>query len=495
MEKNLKLDTPFLLQRLVLVLFLLFPITLSIFSQILLVIHSWDFIKFIKFGFLVTFFLLPIFAILAKDSIWEAIEQFKHLPLIWVVGLAIILRIIFVQLISTNFASDMEDVHFLAVDISSGHPLANLDKYPNIPSATHLDMSALVLSYVYRLFGASTSTAKLFLILLGGLTTFLIYLVGQEVANKRVGFLAAFLFATLPSVICYTGVLAGDHLALPPMILAILIYARTYKLDYSKFFPLILTYAIIGILAGFGDWFRPLGTILVTAFIVSTLIYSVGKRKLYRLLTVLSVLLFAYTATSNLAVKISEDIFQTKILSSSQRIGEFILKGLNPDSKGLVTFEDDNTARQTYERFGNDSLGAQKYLINLALSRLDPKKALKLFEEKFTLIWASHDALFDYSLIGSNDQELVNLMRAFETLLYLVITIFIFFQAIVSIRHRSHPAVFVMQLFIFGFAVLLLLTEVQNRYVMIVIPFSILLGVLGMKDAFSKEAKSSSLPS
>jgi hypothetical protein len=323
----------------------------------------------------------------------------------------------------------------------------------------------------------------------------LIYFVGQEFANKKVGFLAAFLFATLPSAICYTGVLAGDHLALPPMILAILIYARTYKLDYSKFFPLILTYAIIGILAGFGDWFRPLGTILVTAFIVSTLIYSVGKRKLYRLLTVLSVLLFAYTATSNLAVKISEDIFQTKILSSSQRIGEFILKGLNPDSKGLVTFEDDNTARQTYERFGNDSLGAQKYLINLALSRLDPKKALKLFEEKFTLIWASHDALFDYSLIGSNDQELVNLMRAFETLLYLVITIFIFFQAIVSIRHRSHPAVFVMQLFIFGFAVLLLLTEVQNRYVMIVIPFSILLGVLGMKDAFSKEAKSSSLPS
>jgi hypothetical protein len=47
-----------------------------------------------------------------------------------------------------------------------------------------------------------------------------------------------------------------------------------------------------------------------------------------------------------------------------------------------------------------------------------------------------------------------------------------------------------MQLFIFGFAVLLLLTEVQNRYVMIVIPFSILLGVLGMKDAFSTETKS-----
>ena len=163
-----------------------------------------------------------------------------------------------------------------------------------------------------------------------------------------------------------------------------------------------------------------------------------------------------------------------------------LLKGLNPDSKGIVTFEDDNTARQTYERFGGDSLGAQKYLINLALSRLDQIKAMKLFKEKFTLIWASHDALFDYSLLGSNDQELVNLMRAFETLLYLAITAFIFVQAVVSIRQRSHPAIFVMQLFILGFALLLLFTEVQNRYVMIIIPFSILLGVLGMKAAFSR---------
>ena len=489
MEKNLKLDGPFLLQRLALVLFLLFPIVLSIVSQILLVVHSWDFIKFINFGFLVTFFLLPIFAILTKNLIWKSIEQFKSLPLIWVVGLAIVLRIIFLQLISTDFVSDMEDVHFLAVDISSGHPLANLDTYPNIPSATHLNMSALVLSFVYKLFGASTTTAKLFLIVLGGLTTFLIYLVGQEIANTRVGFLAAFLFATLPSVICYTGVLAGDHLALPPIILAILIYARTNKLDNSKSFLLVLSYAIIGILAGFGDWFRPFGTILITALMISTLLYSVGKWKFFRPLIILSVLLFTYSTTSNLAVKISEDIFQTKILSASQRIGEFILKGLNPDSKGIVTFEDDNTARQTYERFGGDSLGAQKYLINLALSRLDQIKAMKLFKEKFTLIWASHDALFDYSLLGSNDQELVNLMRAFETLLYLAITAFIFVQAVVSIRQRSHPAIFVMQLFILGFALLLLFTEVQNRYVMIIIPFSILLGVLGMKAAFSRKTK------
>jgi hypothetical protein len=42
-----------------------------------------------------------------------------------------------------------------------------------------------------------------------------------------------------------------------------------------------------------------------------------------------------------------------------------------------------------------------------------------------------------------------------------------------------------MQLFILGFAILMLVLEVQNRYVLIVFPYSIILGALGMEDAFS----------
>ncbi len=485
MKKSHSLDISFLLQRFALITFIIFPVALSIIAQTFLVIQSWDFIKIIQFGFLVAVFLIPIFAILAKNSIWTSIEQSRYLPIFWVVGLAIVLRIIFVQLISTNFVSDMEDVHFLAVDIYHGNPMANIEIYPNIPGATHLNMSAFVLSFVYELLGPSTATAKLFLIILGGLTTFLIYLAGREIADtQQAGFLAAFLFAILPSVICYTGVPAGDHFALPPMVLAIFIFARTDRLDNNKFPPLILHYAVIGILVGLVDWFRPLGIILIIALIISVLIYRAGGLKFYKLLVILSVLLITYTQTSNLAVRVSESIFQTNVLSSSQRIGEFLLKGLNPDSKGIVTLEDDTIAQQAYHSFGDDISGAQAYLIKLAISRLEQSQISDLFKEKFNLIWSSHDALFDYSLLGSNDRETVNLMRDFETLLYLVVTVFIFFHTIISIRQRSHPAIFAMQLFILGFALLMLVMEVQNRYVMIVIPYSILLGAMGMKELF-----------
>jgi len=492
MKKNLVLDIPYLLQRLTLIIFALFPIALSIISQTYLIIQSWSFMKLFQFGFLVALFLTPIFAIFSRNSTWTLIKQSKYLIIFWVVGLAIILRIILVQIISTDFVSDMEDVHLLAMDIYSGNPLANIDNYPNIPGATHLNMSALVLSFIYKSFGASTAIAKLFLIILNGLTTFLIYLLGREIANIKLGFLAAFLFATLPSIICYTGVLSGDHLAIPVMTLAILCYARTHKLDNNKFFSLILNYAIIGILVGFAQWFRPLGMLLVSALFISIVIYRVQRDKFFKVLITLVVLLFTYSVTSNLPVKISENIFRIKILSPSQRIGDWLLKGLNPTSNGIVTIEDDRIVRETYARFGNDISGAQEYLIKFAFERLEREQIMGLFKEKTNLIWSSHNALFDYSLAGSNDQELVNTMRAFETLLYLAITIFMFFHTIVSISRRPHPAVYVMQLFILGLALLLLFMEVQNRYVIIVIPYSILLGALGIKGMFSMKLESKS---
>ena len=120
-----------------------------------------------------------------------------------------------------------------------------------------------------------------------------------------------------------------------------------------------------------------------------------------------------------------------------------------------------------------------------AKDRLKQADILHFLKEKFSLIWSNHDALFDYSLNGSNDQEFVNLLRDIEALLYLIITIFILIGVLSSIRLRSNPATFAMQLFILGFAILMMIFEVQNRYVVIVIPFSLLLSVLGMNDIFS----------
>ncbi|MBT4843717.1 MAG: hypothetical protein HOA53_18375 [Anaerolineae bacterium] len=483
MKKNY---VPDFLRKIALVLLAFFPIALSLFFQIVSIINTWELLRLFQFASLIVVFFAPMLVVFINKSVRKEIKKYNEETLFWVIVLAFILRIILVQVISTNFVSDFEDVHSFASDIYFGNTLANLSKYPNIPYSLHLNMPSFVLSIVYKLFGPSTNVAKLFMVLLGVITTFLIYLNGKEISNETVGLLSAFLFAILPSTICYSGTLDTVYLAFPPLLLATLLYIRSSKNNDSNLPSSVIYFSLIGILIGITDWFRPVGIILIIALIISLLIYKIKEWKNYKLLIIIGIVLLSYTGTTNLAAQISKNIFQTNILSSSQRIGEYLLKGLNPISKGRVTTEDYDIAVNAYARFNGDSFETQKYLVNLAFSRLDKEGSIELFKSKIDLIWASHDALFDYSLIGSNDDELVNLLRDFETLLWVIITVFMFFNVVFAIKENPSPATFTMQLFILGFALLLLFMEVQNRYVAIVIPFSILLSVSGLDTVLKK---------
>ena len=137
MKTDRKFDIPFFLQRFALVLFAIFPVALSVVAQIFVIIHYWNITKFLQFGLLVAVLLVPIFAILRKKSFGPSVEHGRYLPIIWVVGLAIALRVILVPLISTNFVSDMEDVHFFAIDLYSGKPLGVESKYIFISRVTN----------------------------------------------------------------------------------------------------------------------------------------------------------------------------------------------------------------------------------------------------------------------------------------------------------------------------------------------------------------------
>ena len=172
-------------------------------------------------------------------------------------------------------------------------------------------------------------------------------------------------------------------------------------------------------------------------------------------------------------------------MSTSQKIGYFVLIGLNPASEGEINLEDRDIAFKAYDRFKDDNSAANDYLIGLAMQRLQGESILDLFRSKFSLAWSNHKQFFDMALNGSNDQELVGVLSAIEGLIYLLITVFAGVNVYTSLIKRSHPAVFAMQLFILGSTLGLLILEVQNRYTIITFPYLILLGSLGMKDAMN----------
>ncbi len=473
---------PFFLQRIALVIFVFLPICFSLFVQLQYLSGNWGISLFIRMALFVGIFFLPLFAILIKDDLWHTIEATGYIPLVWVIVLAIALRLLVLPLLSTNFSSDMLDVHLFAVDVVSGHPFANLKNYQGIPWAVHLDMTGLLTSLVYRIFGASFATAKTFMVILAGLTVWLVYLAGKQFAGARVGLIAASLYGTLPSLVCYSGVLSGEHIALLLITLSILLYGRIRKSDDNRLLYRVAGYILCGITVGLIDWFRPGGIILLTALTISDVIYWARDKVFYRQLIPLGLFVLSYLTVSHMGVTISERFFQTDIMSAVEQSGHFILLGLNPVHKGVINNEDRAIAFEVYQRFGDDNTAANLYLVRMAIDRLKGQSVLALFRSKFELLWSYHWQLFQISLNGSNDHEVVRLMSDIDSFIYLLVTIFIGINVFSSFRNRSEPAVFAMQLFILGFAIWSLILEAQNRYTIITFPYQILLGALGMRD-------------
>ena len=473
----------FLLQRIALVIVAVLPLALALYYQVRYLLDTWNAFSFVRIGLITGILLIPLIAILMKDDLWASIERAGYAPLLWVVMLGVAMRLILVPLLSTNFTSDFEDIHNFAVDVVSGKPFANLANYPSIPWATHLNMTGLVLSLVYRIFGASFTTAKMFMVLMSGLTIWFLYLAGRDLANARTGFVAASLYGTLPSLIGYTGIPSGENIALPLITLAILLYIRVQRTENHKLSYSISLYVLCGITIGLVDWFRPGGIILIAALVISDVLYMTRKNIFPHRVFTLSGLVISYLIVSAMSVVISEKFFQRSVLSTSQKIGYFVLIGLNPMSGGEINLEDRDIAFQAYERFKDDNAAANNYLLQLAMQRLQGESIVDLFRSKFILAWSNHRQLFDMALNGSNDQELVGVLSAMEGLIYLLITAFAGVNVYTSLIRRSHPAVFAMQLFILGSTVGILILEVQNRYTIITFPYLILLGALGMQDS------------
>jgi 4-amino-4-deoxy-L-arabinose transferase-like glycosyltransferase len=473
------------LQRLALIIFSFLPIGLAIYYQLLYLSENWAISSFVRIGLLVAIFFSPLIVLLIKDEVWHSIEEMGYVPLLWVMSLAIALRLIVLPLLSTNFSSDMADIHAFAVDVASGQPFANLHNYQGIPRASHLNMTGLVMSVVYRIVGASFATAKMFMVVLTAITVGLIYLAGKQLAGARVGFIAASIYGTFPSLVCYSGVLSGEHFSLPLMALAILLYGHVKKSEKNSLAYTLIGFTVCGIIIGLVDWFRPGGIILLVALVITDLIYLAREKPFYQQLVPLGLLIISYFAVSNLAVTVSERFFQTDIMSTFQMRGNFIFVGLSTKDNGALNLEDGLFALETYKRFGDDTAAANDYLIKLAIERLKGEpvnKVLDLFRSKFSRVWSNHQQLFQISLNGSNDQEFVGLMSAVDSFIYLVLTVFVGVNIYSSFRNRSQPSVFAMQLFLLGFAIWELILEVQNRYGIITFPYLILLGSLGMND-------------
>ncbi len=150
--------------------------------------------------------------------------------------------------------------------------------------------------------------------------------------------------------------------------------------------------------------------------------------------------------------------------SSRQRLGETLLIGLNVKHKGAHNWDDQGIIVTTRDRFKGNYSEANRYLLNLVEERLSKNRSQLpgLFVTKFQRVWMNDNQQFYYSLIGSDDQEIVNDLKIPNQYFLVFITGLLIISTIRSIIEPPQKQVFMMQIFILGFAIALLITEAQT---------------------------------
>jgi len=140
------------MQKSAILLFVLFPVSLSFFVQQLHIFRVWNSYVFWLIGIIAFLVLSSMGILLYRYNYFKYLES-KHLFIVLgLVTLGMGLRIVLLPIINTSFISDMKDIHLFAMDVLAGNPTANLQNYTNIPRSTYLNMSGLVLAGLYKVF-------------------------------------------------------------------------------------------------------------------------------------------------------------------------------------------------------------------------------------------------------------------------------------------------------------------------------------------------------
>ncbi len=411
------------------------------------------------------------------------------LAIVLAISLTLALRLAMGLLLSTDLVSDTLDAHLFALDILAGNITGNEGKYTSIPLATYWNMMGVTLAGLYTLFGAGIRTAKIFMVVLSGLTGGFIYKVGKDVTqDHRVGLAAMILFAVWPSLVCFTSIPTTEQIAMFLLILISLlwlVFSRSKKKE--RWGWSLLMAASLGMLVGLVDWYRPVGNIVLLAIILASILTLEPKPKLPQFATQIAVLCACYLLMSGLSLAITEKMHAKDLPSSGQRLGEMLLIGLDVKYNGQYNAEDHETTLHAYERFHGDYNSANRYLITFAIKKISQslKQIPDLFATKLALAWKNDDELFYFSIIGSDNQELVDYLKIINQLFLVMVTVLVIFSTIRSFTQPPQKQVLMMQLFILGLALLLLFTEVQARYRIILIPYLAILASLGMRDGIN----------
>lgn len=379
----------------------------------------------------------------------------KLSSLIWLLGIAFLLRILWILFFPTEPEQDFLKMYQASVRFADGDYGFMNDMRYFIVSPYQLGF-VLYEGLVIKLLGPSVFILRFINVCLSTATVFLTYKVGQQVASKKVAILAGWFVALYVPNIVLTSVLTNQIVALFIFLWAIYLF-----LLGNHWYPLV------GLLLFIGNLTRPLASVLLIAFILYGLFFKLPKEKkkyLYLLLLTTIPLVFSVSG------KITDSLLQqnkiTDISISTVNPYWKLALGLNLSSEGHWNVEDYKAVNHFDKQEERDK--AAKALIGERTKSLSD--LAKLMGKKFKRMWNDFDSSISWA---TNFKEQFSFWRTLLFIIqkaqYYVLIAGAFFYVLKPVNKKN--ALYLLLLIIFGYALIHQLVEIQTRYRYFVFPF------------------------
>ena len=399
-------------------------------------------------------------------------------------GLRFLLAMVSTLILRPQPVQDFKTMYDAAVLLSQGD-----HSYLDLTYFFHWAYQSAFVAYeavVIRIFGEGLLPLQLLNALFMSGIVCLVYLIGKRFLPNKIAMTIALLYAVYPAPLVLAGVLTNQHLCTFLLYLSIWILIREDELSFSS--------AIIaGIVIALGNAIRPIGVVLILAFILSGLLRTLVTQRaklLPAMLPWFSVAVSYFLAFTLLSSVIIWTDVNPHGLSNNQPMWKFLV-GLNHETSGRWNRDD-------YEMYGllPTEEGADA-MTDEVLNRLSegPVALGELALSKSSIMWGSYedfywgfhsqsseDALFDTISWKAVQYGLAQLDKG----LYLLIFAFALLGLLHLFRSGIKNTSTLLLTFLFcGYYAVHLIVEVQPRYRYFIMPTIFLLAGIGLHTLYS----------
>ncbi len=388
--------------------------------------------------------------------------------LAFILGIAFIIRLIWIISVPSVPVSDYETMYTTAKEIAQGDfsgmwGVSYFARYP------HLTTTVVYMTFIHLIFGAYDLIAmKVVSLILSVFNVYMIYKISLYfVKREKVQLFTAFMASVFPPFIAYVSTFCTENIAIPFLLVSVLYFCKILNGKTSK-----KNVILCGVMLGISHLFRGVGAIFVVAMLIALCLHKVKCR--IRIISAIIAIMVAVMVLVSVPLRLI-GITEHHLWNGTESGITYVLKGLNIESKGAWNEED---ATFVEEHYTDDDFNTQCIqIIESRLGERTPNELAKFFFDKFINQWSYGDCNGSFWAFMRTNLKYKYPIDFASQLVYCTILVL----SLISLlkRQEKHPTL--LHLLVCGFGLFLLVFETQPRYSYIVLWVFIFMSVQGIE--------------